>query len=63
MKITNLLVAGDYSVVEMDCSAKIKAGGDFFQDMCWICRYDDTNACVYVKIYIDTLGEKLLFES
>lgn len=60
-KIKNLLISGDYAVVEMDFSTVSKGGKNYDQCICWVCRYEGT-VCVEVKIYVDTAWEKALFE-
>jgi uncharacterized protein len=59
-KITNVLTAGDYAVVEMDFHSVSKGGIDFDQQLCWVCRYEGKE-WVMVRLYVDTAGEVRLF--
>jgi uncharacterized protein len=61
MKITNVLPSGDYAVVEMTSHGISKAGNEYDQVLCWVCRYEG-NTCVMVRIYVDTAAEIRLFE-
>jgi ketosteroid isomerase-like protein len=66
-KIESIIASGDYAVVEMSFSAPTKSplpeyeSAGFEEDMCWVCKYEG-DTIVELRCYIDTLGEKILFE-
>lgn len=52
-KVTNVLVIGDWAVVELKGSAMTKGGTEYNQELCWICRYEGDKV-VEVRAYLDT---------
>ena len=62
-KVTSILVDGDWAVVEMSLDAMTKGGNNFYEDLCFVCRYGG-NSIVEVRIYVDTAAEiKLMSEA
>src|SRR5208282_4282877 len=59
-KITNILTAVDFAVVEMDFHSVSKGGVDYDQQLCWVCRYEGKEWTM-VRLYVDTAGEVRLF--
>jgi len=56
-------VDGDWAVVEMSLDAMTKGGNNFYEDLCFVCRYGG-NSIVEVRIYVDTAAEiKLMSEA
>ena len=60
-KIINVLVSGDYAVVEMSSKEKSKAGKTYDELMCFIVRYEGDNV-VEIRMYADTAVEKEIFD-
>jgi len=62
-KVTNIFVDGDGAVVEMSLDAMTKSGYNFYEDLCFVCKYAG-NSIVEVRIYVDTAAEiKLMSEA
>jgi uncharacterized protein len=60
-KVTSVLVAGDWGIVEFTGSGTTKGGNEYIQDLCWICRYQG-GFIVEVREYLDSALLKALFD-
>jgi ketosteroid isomerase-like protein len=60
-KVTNVLTAGAWAVVELKSQGRSKGGKDYNQELCWICRYED-DKIVEVRMYLDTALLKALLD-
>ena len=60
-KITNVLTAGDWGIVEMTGHATTKGGNSYDQELVWLCRYEG-DKCVEVRFYTDTLEYQRVFD-
>ena len=60
-KIVNILVTGDYAVIEMSSKETSKAGKMYDELMCFVVRYEGDNL-VEIRMYADTAVEKEIFD-
>ena len=51
---------GDWAIVEMSFDAITKGGFNYYEDICFICRYEQ-ETIVEVRLYVDTAGEIKVF--
>jgi uncharacterized protein len=59
-KISNILVCGNWAVVEITGEAIAKNGMDYFMEWCWMCRFDG-ETIIEMKSYMDSaLTKKIL---
>jgi uncharacterized protein len=56
-KIVNLLVSGNWVIVECKVAGKTKKGSIYEQELCWVCRYEG-DKIVEVREYLDSLAVK-----
>jgi ketosteroid isomerase-like protein len=54
-KVSSVLIAGDWAIVELKGDGTSKGGMKYDQEVCWICRYDE-GKIVEARIYMDTAG-------
>ena len=52
-KVKNILISGDWAVVEHTAEATTKGGMKMFQEFCWLCRFEE-GMIVEVRMYLDT---------
>lgn len=52
-KVKNILISGDWAVVEHTAEATTKGRMKMFQEFCWLCRFEE-GMIVEVRIYLDT---------
>jgi uncharacterized protein len=52
-KVKNILVAGDWAVVEHTARANMKSGSEYDQEFCWLCRFEG-GKIVEMKMYMDS---------
>lgn len=61
-KIVSTFVNGDWTVVEMSLDVMSKEGYNFYEDLCFVCRYEG-DSIAEVRLYVDTAAEiKLMSE-
>lgn len=54
---------GDWATVEHNATGSTKKGSPFYQEMCWVCRFDG-DKIVELRMYQDTaLVKKILEEN
>jgi uncharacterized protein len=58
---TNVIVGGDWAVVELHSLATAKSGLRFDNRYCWVCRFAD-GKIAEVRAYLDSALESRLFE-
>ena len=62
-KIKNVLVSGDWAIVELSSHATTTKGSNYDQEFCWVCRFNG-GKIVEVRMYTDTaLFKKVLEEN
>jgi len=59
--VTNVLVSGDWTMVEYTAKAMTKSGREYSQEFCWLCRFEG-DMIVEIRIYMDSALVKNLFE-
>jgi uncharacterized protein len=63
LRVTNIIIAHDMAVVELQALSIARNGSPFRNRYCWICRFDQGNI-VEVRAYLDSaLVQKLLDEN
>ena len=60
-KIVNVLVSGDYAVIEMTTAEESKAGKAYDEAMCFVVRYEG-DKIAEIRMYADTAVEKEIFD-
>ena len=60
-KITNVLVSGDWAIVENTGQSTTKKGEPYNMQFCWICRFENEKI-VEVRMYMDTALAKRTIE-
>lgn len=60
-KVRNVLVSGDWAVVELKGEGQSKGGMNYDQELCWICRYEGEKI-VEARLYLDTALVKALLD-
>ena len=58
-EIRNIMVCGDWAVVEIFGKSEMKNGKPYDQEVCWICRYED-GKLVEARLYVDSALVKRL---
>jgi ketosteroid isomerase-like protein len=60
LQTTNIVVGGDWAVVELHSQATAKSGLRFDNRYCWVCRFTD-GKIAEVRAYLDSALEARLF--
>jgi uncharacterized protein len=60
-KVRNVLVSGDWTVVELKGEGLSKGGLNYDQELCWICRYAG-DKIIEARVYLDTALVKAILE-
>ena len=61
-KIFNVIVSGDYAVIEMTSHETSKQGKSYDEMLCMVVRYEGEQL-VEIRMYADTAVEKEMFEN
>lgn len=61
-KITSILVSGDWATVEHTAGAKTKTGGRYWQEFCWVCRFEG-DMIVELRMYMDSAHARDIVEA
>src|SRR5271170_4647874 len=59
--VTNILVAGDWAIVEFTGTGTTKKGYPYSDEICWICKFEG-DMIVEVSEYLDSALIKRLLE-
>jgi uncharacterized protein len=60
-EIVSVLISGDWAIVEFTASGTTKKGNEYFQELCWVCRYEG-DMIVQVREYLDSAQIKRVLE-
>jgi uncharacterized protein len=52
-ELVSVLLSGEWATVEFTAKGKTKSGGVYFQQLCWVCRFEGEKI-VQVREYLDS---------
>jgi uncharacterized protein len=61
-QITSILVSGDWATVEHNAEATTKAGGRYWQEFCWVCKFEG-DMIVELRMYMDSAHARDFLEA
>jgi ketosteroid isomerase-like protein len=61
-QVTGILVSGDWATVEHTAEATTKVGGRYWQEFCWVCRFEG-DVIVELRMYMDSAHARDVIEA